>query len=321
VRPHYQRCGIYCSHEGQTTVSLLRQHSRRLSELARTTIAVLALVSAGVFVAAPASGKPNELTLPSPLRFVSNLDLECFKTDPYQPPYVSVLTRHINPVLTDLPEEQVVLGSREQLCVPVAKNGVIPPPEVLEFIRFVDLSCYRIEGITVDRQLRLTQLNPQLSDVPDKTVVITRPQQLCVPVVKNGVYPPPEVLELVRYIDLKCYLAEPQYSMDRTLLLTHLNQVLYNLPDHYAGVTYNKQLCVPVQKNNQPMPPYIYNIVQYIDLEKYDIETPVLPTPYNLQIDHINPDLTWLPTEPVTLYHGEQLALPVAKNGLIPPDF
>lgn len=305
-------------------MSLLRQHSWRLRRFARTATAALALVTAGLFVAAPASGQqvPDPVpvpVLPTPRNFVSNLDLECFRTDPYQPPYVSVLTRHINPVLTDLPEERVVLGPREQLCVPVAKNGVYPPPEVLDFIRFVDLSCYRIEGITVNRSLRLTQLNPQLQDVPDKSVTITRPQQLCVPVIKNGVYPPPEVLELVSYIDLKCYLAQPQTSMDRTLKLTHLNRVLSDLPDHYARVTYNRQLCVPVQKNNQPMSHYVYNIVQYIDLEKYDIQTPAFVTPYNLRINHINPDLTWLPTEPVTLYYGHQLALPVAKNGVIPP--
>lgn len=268
----------------------------------------------------PASGEePRTQALPTPRQFTAHLDLECFRTDPYQPPTVSILTRHINPVLADLPDEVVTLGPRQQLCTPVAKNGILPPPEVLDFIRAVDLSCYRIQGQPVDRPLRLSHLNPQLSGLPDRSVYITYPEQLCVPVVKNGIYPPDYIRYLVSHIDVKCYAEKPQVPLDKTLTLSHLNPVFSHFPRHNAYVSYNRQLCVPVWKNNEPIPPDVFEIVRWIDLEKYDIQTPALPQPYNLRIDHINRSLTWLPTEPVTIYYGNQLMLPVAKNGLFPP--
>lgn len=285
----------------------------------RAVTAFLVLVTAGILTALPASGEPKTQALPTPLAFVSHVDLECFRTEAYQPPIVNIFTRHINPVLTDLPSETVTLGPREQLCVPVAKNGMLPPPDVLAFVQYVDLSCYRIQGITVNRTLGLRHLNPQLQGLPGKTITITSPQQLCVPVIKNGVYPPDEVRALVAYIDLKCYLAQPQVPLNKTLTLSHLNPQLSHLPRHDAFVTYNRQLCVPVQKNNQVIPAEVFNIIRYLDLEKYDIQTPALVTPVNLRINHINPSLTWLPTEPVTMYYGYQLGLPVSKNGVIPP--
>lgn len=299
-------------------MSSLRQRSG-LRAFARAITAFLVLVTAGVLTAMPASGEPRVEFLPTPRQFAEQLDLECFRTDPYQPPPVSILTRHINPVLADLPEEVVTLGPREQLCVPVAKNGILPPDEVLDFIRAVDLSCYRIQGQAVYRQLWLQHLNPQLWDVPRKEVYITYPEQLCVPVVKNGVYPPDYILYLVSHIDLKCYDERPQVPLDRDLWLEHLNPVLSHFPRHFAKVTYNRQLCVPVLKNNEPIPPEVLEIVRWLDLEKYDIQTPALPAPYQLRIDHINPQLKWLPTEPVTIYQGHQLMLPVAKNGYLPP--
>lgn len=297
----------------------LPQQSWRLRALIRTGTALLVLVTAGILTAMPAAGQPEPQKFPTPLDFVSHLDLECFKTDPYQPPDVSVYTRHINPLLVDLPAEQVILGPREQLCVPVAKNGILPPPHVLPFIEYVDLSCYRIQGVPVYRPLYLTHLNPQLRDLPGKDIVMTYPEQLCVPVVKNGVYPPPDVLQLISYIDVKCYRAEPQVSLNKSLTLSHLNRVLYDLPRHEARVTYNRQLCVPVQKNDEVIPPEVFNIVQFVDLEKYDIATQPLTTPVQLRLNHINPSLRWLPTEPATIQYANQLMLPVAKDNLIPP--
>lgn len=298
---------------------MMQLNQPRVRAFAWAVVALLVLLSAGHSSATSASGQPQAQALPTPLRFVSHVDLECFRTDAYQPPAVNIFTRHINPVLTDLPAETVTLGQRQQLCVPVAKNNVLPPPEVLEFVKYVDLACYQIKGITVNRPLNLRHLNPQLQGMPDKDIVITSPNQLCVPVVKNGLYPPAEIRQLVAFIDLKCYLAQPQTPMNKALTLSHLNPVLTNLPTHDANVTYNRQLCVPVQKNDEQMPPEVFNIVRYLDLEKYDISTPALPTPFQLAINHLNPSLSWLPTEPVTMYYGQQLALPVAKNGLIPP--
>lgn len=286
----------------------------------RVVVAVMALLASVLATGTAAAAPPQVQALPSPLRFVSNLDLECYKTDPYQPPVTFLIgTRHLNPSLSHLPAEATPLGPREQLCVPVAKNGVLPPPEILAFIRFVDLACYRIQGQNVNQPLRLTQLNPQLAGLPHRSVTIFYPQQLCLPVAKNGVFPPPEVRRLVSFIDLKCYLEAPQAPLNRTLNLRHLNPVLGNLPAHNATVTFNRQLCVPVQKQNQAIPPDILNIIRWIDLEKWDIVVPP-PTPViQLRLHHLNPLLVNLPVEPATLSGANQLMLPVAKNGVIPP--
>lgn len=295
----------------------------------RAWTAIVLLAAAGVFGAGPVSAAPATVAPPapapvaaapaSPLRFVSNLDLECFRTDSYVPPPVTLLTRHINPVLANLPEERVTLGPREQLCVPVAKNNIIPPSDVLDFIRFVDLSCYRIEGAPVFFPLRLTHLNRVLADVPVRSVRLLHPDQLCVPVVKNEHVPPPEVLRFVSHIDLKCYVEDPPIALSRGLALTHLNRVLSGLPPHRVVVNENKRLCVPVQKNDEVIPPEVLRVVQFIDLEKYNITAAPLPTPFRLTLTHINPELADLPPEPAQLFVADQLALPVAKNNLIPP--
>jgi hypothetical protein len=288
---------------------------------ARHIVVLLATLLATIPTAgASATAQPPPEPLPTPLSFTSHLDLECFRTRPYQPPVsFPIVTRHLNPLLAHLPVETSVLGEREQLCVPVAKNHISPPPAVLPFIRFVDLACYRITGQSVNEPLRLSHLNPVFSHLPPHSVTIFRPVQLCLPVIKNGVVPPPHVRRLVQYIDLKCYVESPQVPLNRTVTLSHLNPVLGHLPAHGARITENRQLCVPVQKNNQPIPPEVLDIIRWIDLEKYDIVTPPLPAAVNLTLHHLNPLLTGLPAEPVTINAAHQLLLPVAKNGVIPP--
>ncbi|REE97001.1 hypothetical protein [Thermomonospora umbrina] len=281
----------------------------------RAVAVVLVLLVAAL---APAVSRASALAYPTPKAFVSQLDLECFKTEAYVPPVGPILTRHLNPVLTGLPAEEVTLGAREQVCVPVAKNGKIPPPGVIDFVQYVDLSCYRVQGITVNRQLQLSHLNPVLSGLPSTSVVITSPRQLCVPVVKNGKYPPPEVLRLVQYIDLKCYAIAQPTPINTPLRLTHLNPLLTGLPDVQTTATYGRQLCVPVQKNNEPIPDDVLQIVRWLDLVKYDLVAPTQPT-IPLTLEHINPTLARLPREQATLTSPAQLAVPVAKNGAIPP--
>lgn len=289
------------------------------------TVMAFALAAGVVFAAGPATAEPQVQTLPSPLRFVSNLDLECFRTSPYTPPAIAIGTRHLNPVLADLPGEIVVLGPREKLCVPVAKRGAEPTDDVIDFIRWVDLSCYRIQGINVNRTLTLRHLNPLFAtSVPAKTVVITVPQHLCLPVIKNGVVPPAEVLRLVQHIDLKCYLAQPQTSLHKQVHLTHLNRVLAQLPRHVGDITFNRQLCVPVLKviptapAPTPIPAEIVNILRWIDIELYDLATPAIG-PLTLTLRHINPVLPNLPGETATIQQAFQIGLPVAKNNAIPP--
>jgi hypothetical protein len=290
----------------------------RLAALVALMISVLGTSAAA---SAPAQ-LPTPAALPSPLRFVSYLDLECFPTELYQPPDTVIVTRHLNPVLADLPEEKTRLGVREELCVPVAKNDLFPPRDVLPFIQFVDLSCYRIEGEEVNVPLRLDHLNPLLAELfPAREVAILFPVQLCVPVMKNGVEPPDEVRRLVSFIDLKCYLEKPPEPLGLDLTLTHLNPVLVDrLPPHKAVVLDNRELCVPVQKDDQQIPDDVLNIVRWIDLEKYDIKAEPLREPVTLTLDHLNPLLADLPTEKVTLTQARHLMVPVAKNGEFPPD-
>jgi len=293
---------------------------RRLLIAARLGATVIASLACIAATGASASSPPTTQALPTPFAFVSNLDLECFKTAPYTPPFTTpIVTRHLNPVLAGLPTESHVLGPRNQLCVPVAKNNRIPPPEVLAFIRFVDLSCYQIQGQTVNFPLNLRHLNPLLTTLPGKNTVMVAPEQLCLPVIKNNVVPPAEVFNLVRYIDLKCYRETNQTPLGIGLGLTQLNPVLGNIPPTTVSVRESRQLCVPVQKNAQPIPADVFNVVRWIDLEKYDILAPAPNPPITLSIRHINPLLVNLPAETVTLSTRHQLGLPVAKNGAVPP--
>lgn len=294
--------------------------SRRSMGRTRIGLAVVVLIAAivGVGATAPASGQVP--TLPTPKDFVSHLDLECFGTNPGHPPVPASLgLSHLNPVLGNLPRFEVNLGERTQLCVPVAKNDRIPPPGVLEFVRFVDLSCYRTTGPTAGMPLVLSHLNPLLTGLPRKQVKLLAPEQVCLPVIKNDVLPPAEVLRLVRYIDLACYRTDPPVPLNIGLKLTQLNPVLGQVPPASVGVRENRQLCVPVRKNNQTIPTDVLNIVRWIDLEKYDISAQALPAPINLKLRHINPLLGNTPVETAALVGRQQLALPVAKNGAIPP--
>src|SRR5262245_43776860 len=280
-----------------------RSMFRRSSLRARIGIAVLILVAALAGTAAATSAAPKSPGVPSAKEFVPYLDLECFRTSPYTPPPLREPIRlsHLNPVLADQARWTVdALGQRTQLCSPVAKNEQFPPAGVADFVQFVDLSCYRIGGPALNVTLKLNHLNPLLSHLPTKVVTVGSPQQLCLPVVKNESAPPDEVLRLVQYIDLVCYGETPQVSLDLSLKLTQLNKELTSIPPTKVGVRLNHQLCVPVRKNDQDIPDDVLKVVQYIDLEKYDIVAPAMH-PLDLRLTHINPLLTDLPPEPATL--------------------
>ncbi|WP_082801438.1 hypothetical protein [Herbidospora cretacea] len=290
-------------------------HGRRKPMLRRIASAAVALLSVAFLCVPPASAA----TLPTPKQLTAYLDLECFKTSYYQPPPTTLTLRHLNPVLANLPVETVTLGPREQLCVPVAKNNQQPPSPALDFIRFIDLACYRIGGATVNTGLVLSHLNPLFQGLPRTQVTMNSPQQLCVPVIKNNVVPPADVLALIRHIDLKCYGIQPNNALGAQLSLRQLNPVLTPvIPTHAAQVLYARQLCVPVQKAGDNIPSEILNIVRWIDLEKFDLSVAALPQ-VGLTLRHINPVLAGLPQEQAVLSGASQLALPVAKNGAFPP--
>jgi hypothetical protein len=262
--------------------------------------------------------------LPGPFPFVSGLDLECYAT-PGPALNIPLTLKHLNPVLIGLglPTHNVVVRELQQTCVPVMKNGVAPAPAALPFIRHVDLACYRVDAavLPAPTNINLRHLNPVLANLPSHNFTLVAPQQLCVPMGKNGVALPPDVLDLVRYIDLECYRGDPTTTHPSFGVgLTQLNPQLTGIPNH--GLTLspqNRQVCVPVQKNNQVIPPGSLNLIKWLDLEKFPAAQPVNIPPKAVVLDHLNPLFATLPRVPVTLQTANALMVPVAKNGQIPP--
>lgn len=264
--------------------------------------------------------------LPSPFNFVSNLDVRCYRIPNQLPINVPLQLDHLNPVLKqmNLPPEQVVLQQPQQLCVPVAKNNVFPPADTLPFTRFVDWKCYGISGPSINVPLQLNHLNPVIVNLlgPTDQVIVREPQQLCVPVAKNGQIPPPEVLRLVEQLDVKCYRVDAQQPIVNTpIQLTHLNPLFAGSAPENATILATKatQLCVPVAKNQKIPPDDVLKIVQYSDVLCYRLQGP--PLNKQLTLQHLNPVLRdmGLPQEDVPVTVTEKLCVPVAKNGNFPP--
>jgi len=287
---------------------------------------VFTLALAGT-VAALAASAPRHVqaqALPTPNWLVSGLDLECYRT-PGPSLDIPVNLSHLNPVLIamGLPQHQVILRELAQTCVPVRKNNSAPVPAALPFIKHIDFACYRLDAQPFPNPvpLNLTHLNPVLANLPQHVVGLKRPAQLCVPVAKNDVLPPPAVLALVKFIDLECYEVEPGPHPQFVVGLTQLNPQLMGIPPHpMALVPSPRQLCVPVRKNQQVIPPAIRNLIQWIDLEKFAANPTVQIAPVNVELSHLNPLFTDLDPEHVILQEANSLMVPVAKNGAIPPN-
>jgi hypothetical protein len=282
------------------------------------------LASASVPAAAGTAPAPPAGLLPGPLDFVSGLDLECFAT-PGPALNLGVTLSHLNPVLQamGLPAHNVVIRELQQTCVPVMKNGVAPPAAALAAIRHVDLACYRVEAAPLANpvSLQLRHLNPVFANLPLHYVTLIGPSQLCVPVAKNNVDPPPDVIDLVRYIDLECYRVDPITAHPVFgAVLQQLNPQLTGIPAHNMTLgTANRQLCVPVRKNNQLIPPASLDIIRWVDLEKFPASPAVNIAPKAVTLSHLNPLFATLPRVTVTLATANALAVPVAKNGQTPP--
>jgi len=263
---------------------------------------------------------PVQAQLPaSPRRFVDFLDVRCYQITNQPPLNFTLRLDHLNPVLQNLPFETVVLGSPQQLCVPVQKNNNVAPADTLPFIKFVDWKCYAISGPSIDFPLTLTHLNPVMSGLFGANVSVTlrEPQLACVPVVKNNVNPPANVLQLVQELDVKCYRAENTSTITKNITLTHLNPVLAGLPAEVSTVGVPQQLCVPVMKNQRKPPSAILPYVQFADVLCYRASG--APLGMNLNLRHINPLMTTLPQENVFVGNSLKLCVPVAKNGVLPP--
>ncbi len=260
----------------------------------------------------------------SPRRFVDNLDVRCYQISNQPPLNLALRLDHLNPLLVKmgLAPENVVLQEPQKLCVPVEKNGQTPPPDTLPFIQYVDWKCYGISGPPLNLPLTLTQLNPVISGLLGPTVSVTmqEPQQLCVPVAKNNSNPPPNVLQLIQYLDVKCYRVDSQVNHSVPVTLRHLNPLFSTLPRENSTIgPAPQQLCVPVTKNQAVIPTNVQQYIAYSDVLCYPATG--VPLGQNLTLSHLNPVLVskQLPRENVFVGNSLQLCVPVAKNGMLPP--
>jgi hypothetical protein len=259
---------------------------------------------------------------PSPYAIVSQLDFEC-RPAAGPPVAANLFVRQLNPVLQGrIPNQWVPLGPLEEVCVPVAKNGQIPGPAARAFIQWMDLACYQAQSADPDVDVVLSHLNPVLAGLPDESVEIGPLEQICVPVRKNDSVLPPAVEAMVEHVDVGCYHVEPTEDADRTLVLSHLNPVIraMGLPNRTVEVHRAHQLCVPIAKNQQPVPPGVLDYVEWMDFLKYRIvpEGPIPPLP--LVLTHLNPLFANVASF-FTVLQPERLRLmvPVAKDGHLPP--
>lgn len=262
--------------------------------------------------------------LPPVAAFVSNLDVRCYDIPNQLPINLPLRLDHLNPLFIEkgFPVEHVTVKEPQQLCVPVAKNNVMPPNNVLPYIRFVDWKCYGIDGPSLDYQLRLDHLNPVIREKfgPSLEVVVREPQQLCVPVMKNNSAPPPAVRQLIQWLDVKCYRVEAHTTDAGPITLTHLNPLFAATAGEPAEITGPPtQLCVPVAKNQAYPPDAVRKHIEYSDVLCYPLKG--LPLNRQLQLRHLNPVLNQLglPVENVYVTESEELCVPVAKDGRFPP--
>jgi hypothetical protein len=126
-------------------------------------------------------------------QLVEWLDVKCYGVSSSQNTTKNVTLAHLNPLLSSRPAEVSAVGpTPDQLCVPVTKNQQQPPSSILPYIQYADVLCYPATGAPLNTTLTLHHLNPVLvgMGLPSETVSITTSEQLCVPVAKNGVYPP-----------------------------------------------------------------------------------------------------------------------------------
>ena len=281
------------------------------------------------FACASFSGTAAAQQLPTPLGLASQLDLECHAAQG-PAPVQSLFLRQLNPVLQGkLPNQVAQIGALEDVCVPVAKNNQIPGPNAFSIARWVDLACYDASAPLVDVKVHLSHLNPVLANLPNEVVTLKKLDQFCAPVKKNNVNPPPAVHAIVKHFDFACYeLEEPTQNVQFPLMLSHLNPVIQgmNLPNRAVRMQRAKQLCVPVAKNNQPVPQPALSFISWLDFLRYDV-TPLAPAavpayqaPIPLVLTHLNPLFTNAPSFATVLQAPLKLLVPVAKNNVLPPN-
>jgi len=181
------------------------------------------------------------------------VDLACYRATA---PKVDrwVVASHLNPVLGNLPPELVHLVQLEQVCVPVAKNGVVPPEPVRSTVSYMDFACYGLENPTSDanRNLTLTHLNPVLvgMGLPPHAAQMRRARQMCVPIGKAQQPIPEAARDIVEWIDFLKYDLVPASPLaPLPLTLSHLNPLFEDKPAFPVVLFGPPRLLVPIGKN------------------------------------------------------------------------
>lgn len=261
--------------------------------------------------------------LPSPRAFASALDLECYPSEG-PPPVDELGIRQLNPVLKDrLPNQRIRLGEQQHTCLPVAKNNNIPDDGVRRFISRLDLACYRAEADPVNVPVNLRHINPVLQGLPDNDVRLVELTKFCSPVRKNFSEIEPAVRRLMEHLDFACYrFEEPTPAADVNLWLSHLNPVVreFGFPNRLVHLESSKHLCVPVAKNQQPVPEDVKRVVEWVDLMQYDFDLMTPPPPvFPLWLSQLNPLFAGTPPVHTWLQTPTDLLVPVAKNNTPPP--
>lgn len=259
-----------------------------------------------------------------PPRAVLFTDLTCHNFDFPQPPLgAHLFLQHLNPLISTVMESVDVLEP-QQLCTPVQKNEQTPPPDVIDFVSYLDLKCYHVEGPSAlqGANMVLKHLNPLLAALPEESAQLLRLSQLCVPVNKlqDGVIPqpiPPAVIDFIKNVDVACYDIFDQSTPLRELRLTELNP-MFDFPRVNVTMYRAQQLCLPVQKSFEPffppLDPAILDVVSQLDFLRYEVFGNIPNPNFFLGLRHLNPVLADYPDEQVVIHEARQLMVPVSKR-------
>jgi len=205
--------------------------------------------------------------------------------------------------------------------VPAAGFGqALPTPA--SFVRNLDVRCYKIPGATPGVNLALTHINPVLVAMgqPVENVTLGLPTDLCVPVYKEAAAPPADVAPFIRFVDWKCH-AITGPALNLPLALTQLNPIIAGLLGGATNVTVREpqQLCVPVYKNNAVPPDAVKQLVSYLDVKCYRVDSDPIPLNKQVKLTHLNPLITNPPETVTILAPPHQLCVPVRKNNQLIP--
>jgi hypothetical protein len=196
--------------------------------------------------------------IPDPARpEVPVADLACYRIDAAPlPGPVALAVQHADPALALLPGHDATLIRPVELCLPVARDGAAPPPDVRRLVQFIALECYAVEpGPHPAFELGLSPLDPRTGVADHALALGADHRQVCVPVAKNSERIPGDVLGVVRSIGVeKLAAARPAAVPATRAVLRQLNPLLATLPAVPVVLERAGGLMVPVSRRAAPSP-------------------------------------------------------------------